>query len=134
MPKSRRSNRRSGPAHAVPLDYRSPDLLADPVPPASPARQFATAGLLAAGALLWLPPHPLADFFDTFYVLVRPKYASLYFPGAALTYVPTVWLHLPAWVMPVLVAGAIVGLTYRVVTELADGVAGALAAGALASL
>jgi hypothetical protein len=89
--------------------------------------------MLARGRL-WMPQHPLADFFDTFYVLVRPKYASLYFPGAALLYVPTIWLHLPTWVMPALVAGAIVGLVYRIVTELIDGVAGALAAVMLASL
>ena len=38
--------------------------------------------MLARGRL-WMPQHPLADFFDTFYVLVRPKYASMYFPGAA---------------------------------------------------
>ncbi len=89
--------------------------------------------MLARGHL-WMPQHPLADFFDTFYVLVRPTYASMYFHGAALMYVPTVWLHLPTWVMPVIVAGAIVGLTYRIVTELADGFLGALAALMLVSL
>ena len=63
--------------------------------------------MLAEGRL-WMPKHELADFFDTFYVLSRPKYASLYFPGAALLYVPTVWLGLPTWLMPIGVAGAIV--------------------------
>src|SRR5205085_1281309 len=89
--------------------------------------------MLAHGRL-WMPQHPLADFFDTFYVLARPKYASLYFPGAALMYVPTIWLHLPTWLMPALVAGAIVGLVYRLVTEIIDGVAGALAAVLMVSL
>lgn len=89
--------------------------------------------MLARGRL-WMPQHPLADFFDTFYVLVRPVYASLYFPGTALLSVPGDWLGWPTWVIPVLAAGAVVGLVYRLVTELIDGVAGALAAMLLVSL
>lgn len=89
--------------------------------------------MLAAGHLA-MPPHPLADFFDTFYVLARPAYASQYFVGAALLYVPTVWLGLPTWVLPAVVAGAIVGLVYRVVAELVDGSAGLLAALLVVSL
>jgi dolichyl-phosphate-mannose-protein mannosyltransferase len=89
--------------------------------------------MLARGRL-WMMQHDLADFFDTFYVLVRPRYASLYFPGAALMYVPTVWLHLPTWLMPAMVAGGIVGLFYRLVTELVNGVSGLLAALLLTSL
>ncbi|MEA2710227.1 MAG: hypothetical protein QOF78_2828, partial [Phycisphaerales bacterium] len=83
---------------------------------------------------LWMPPHPLADFFDTFHILVRPVYASIYFPGTALMYVAGVWLNLPPWVMPLAVAGATVGLLYRVVSELIDGVAGLLAVLLLLSL
>ena len=83
--------------------------------------------MLARGKL-WMPEHPCADFFDTFHVLVKPKYASAYFPGTALVYVPLIWLHLPVWIGPVLVAGAILGLTYAMVAEMADGVAGAIAA------
>lgn len=89
---------------------------------------------MLAGGRLWMPQHPLADFFDTFYVLARPVYASLYFPGAALLYVPTIWLGLPTWFMPALVAGAIVGLSYRVIAELIDGSAGLLAALVLVTL
>jgi hypothetical protein len=89
--------------------------------------------MLAVGRL-WMPQHPLADFFDTFYVLSRPKYASLYFPGAALLYVPTIWLGLPTWLMPIGVAGAVVGVLFRVVAEMLDAVAGLLAAVLLASL
>ena len=89
--------------------------------------------MLARGRL-WMPRHELADFFDTFYVIVRPVYASLYFPGTALMYAPSDWLDWPTWVMPVLAAGAVVGLLYRVVTELVDGAAGLLAALLLASL
>ena len=47
--------------------------------------------MLATGRL-WMPRHELADFFDTFYVLNEPVYASLYFPGTALMYVPAVLL------------------------------------------
>jgi hypothetical protein len=83
--------------------------------------------MLAHGRL-WMPAHPLADFVDSFYLIVRPVYASQYFPGTALMYVPTIWLHLGTWVMPVLAAGAVVGLMYAVVIEMVDGVAGVLAA------
>ena len=83
--------------------------------------------MLARGKL-WMPRHDLADFFDTFYVIVRPVYASLYFPGTALLYAPSDWLQWPTWVMPVVAAGAVVGLVYRVITEVLDGAAGTLAA------
>jgi len=90
--------------------------------------------MLAEGRL-WLPPYPpdVREFFDTIYVLVEPKYAPIYFPGTALLYVPTVWLHLPFWVLPLAVAGASAGLLYRLVTELVDGVAGALSVPLLVS-
>jgi 4-amino-4-deoxy-L-arabinose transferase-like glycosyltransferase len=89
--------------------------------------------MLARGKL-WMPQHPLADFFDTFYVIVKPVYASLYFPGTALLYAPTDWLDWPTWVMPVLAAGAVAGLLYRIVLELVDGAAAALAVLLLLSL
>lgn len=89
--------------------------------------------MLARGRL-WMPPHPLPDFFDTFYVIVRPVYASLYFPGTALMYAPTDWLQWPTWMMPVLAAGAAVGLLYRIIAELVDGAAGLLAALLIVSL
>jgi hypothetical protein len=89
--------------------------------------------LLARGKLC-LPSHPLADFFDSFYILVKPVYCSIYFPGTALLFIPTIWLHLPTWFMPAVASGAAIGLTYRVMTELIDGVAGALAALLMVSL
>jgi len=82
--------------------------------------------MIAAGRL-WMPQHPLADFFDTFYMLVHPVYASIYFPGTALLNAPFVRLGCPYWTMPVLVAGLTVALTYRVTTLLIDGVAGWIA-------
>ena len=76
--------------------------------------------LLAHGTL-WRAPHPLADAFETFHVLTTPVYASIYFPGTAMLYVPAVWLGLPWWLLPLLAAGASVGLFYDIVTELLDG-------------
>jgi hypothetical protein len=72
--------------------------------------------MLATGRL-WTVAHPLADFFENCFILVKPVYASMYFPGAAMLYVPTIWLGLPPWVLPVLTAGAVVGLTYAVVAQ-----------------
>src|SRR5262245_61349998 len=66
--------------------------------------------MLARGAL-WNPQHELADFFESFQMLAKPVYASIYFPGSALMYVPGVWLGLPPWVMPVIVSGLGVALT-----------------------
>ncbi|MEA2734959.1 MAG: hypothetical protein QOE14_1410 [Humisphaera sp.] len=76
---------------------------------------------------LWMPQHPAADSFETFYVLTRPVYASCYFPGTALVYVPAMWLHLPYWLMPALVAGLGAAMLYCVTTELLDGIGGLLA-------
>ena len=89
--------------------------------------------MLAAGRL-WMPQHPLADFFETFHVLVKPVYASIYFPGTALLYVPTIWFHLPFWFGPLMAAAVSVALFYTIVTELVDGVAGLLGALLLISL
>jgi hypothetical protein len=75
-----------------------------------------------------MPQHPLADFFESFYLIVKPVYCSIYFPGTALMFAPMEWLAWPMWILPVLVAGTSVGLLYRIVTELVDGAAGLLAA------
>ena len=58
--------------------------------------------MLARGKL-WMPAHPLPDFFDSFYVLTTPKYASITFPGSAMFFVPALWLHLPTWIIPVII-------------------------------
>src|SRR5579859_5144 len=47
--------------------------------------------ILAHGHL-WMPQHPLADFFESYFVIVKPVYCSIYFPGTALFFVPAVWL------------------------------------------
>ncbi len=82
---------------------------------------------LAIGRL-WMPAHPLGEFFESFMLLHEPVYAAMYFPGAAMMYVPTVWLGLSTWVMPLVISSLAVGVLYLVITQLIDGLAGALAA------
>src|SRR2546421_8522326 len=77
-------------------------------------RMYTLQSQMLARGRLWMPQHPVADSFETFYVLVKPVYAPIYFPGTALMYVPGVWLHWPTWVMPLLIAGAIAALTYLI--------------------
>jgi len=95
---------------------------------------YAIQARMLADGRLWMPAHPAADSFDSPYVLVRPVYASMYFPGTALTLVPGVWLGLPWWVTPLALSAAAVGVLYRVVAEMIDGLAGLLAALMLVSL
>jgi hypothetical protein len=78
---------------------------------------------LATGRL-WMPAHPLRAFFDTFYLITDRAYASQYFPGAAMMFVPGVWLGLPAWVMPLAIAGAAVAMLYLVLREVVGSLAG----------
>jgi hypothetical protein len=91
--------------------------------------------MLASGRL-WMGPHPpeIRPFFEAFNLLVEPKYGSMYFPGTALLYVPTAWLGLPFWTMPLAASAACVGLFYRLVYELIDGVYAAVAVIALLGL
>lgn len=91
------------------------------------------AHMLAQGHL-WMPAHPMGEFFETFYLLTSRCYASIYFPGTALLHVPAVWLSLPTWLIPVCIAGAVVALAYRITCELLDGTAGLCAALMLAAL
>ncbi len=81
------------------------------------------ATMLAHGHLS-MPAHPLGDFFDTFYVITDRAYASQYFPGAAMLFVPGVWLGLAGWVMPLIIAGAAAGMMFLVIRELFDGLCG----------
>lgn len=89
--------------------------------------------MLARGQL-WMPALPLGDFFDSFYILVKPVYCSIYFPGTALIFTPTVWLRLPTWVMPAIVSGLAAMVLYLVISELIDVPAGLLSALLLVSL
>jgi hypothetical protein len=80
-----------------------------------------------AGGHFWKPAHPLASFFDCFQLLVQPVYASAYFPGTAVLYVPGIWLHLPPFVTTLSISGVIAGLIFWITNELVGGVAGWLA-------
>jgi len=83
--------------------------------------------MLSAGTL-WEPQHPAADFFDNFYMLSRPVYAPIYFPGTALADAPFVRLGAPYWLMPVLASGLIVAFLFSIVSALIDETAGLVAA------
>jgi hypothetical protein len=85
------------------------------------------AQMLAHGHL-YLPAHPMADFFQELFIFHKPVYASMYFPGTALLYAPSIWLHIPNWLVGALVSGGAVAMTYRVLAELVDGLAGVLGA------
>jgi len=93
-----------------------------------------TQAQMLAHFRLWMPEHPCADFFETFYVLVKPVYAPIYFPGAALFYVPGAWLHSPSWVMPLIASGLLAAVLFRVIAEMLDPAAGLLAVFLLVSL
>ena len=85
------------------------------------------ARMLAQGRL-WMPRHELAEFFDSFNVIVKPVYAATYFPGTALLYIPGIWLNTAYWFTSILIAAGSVMMLYIVIAELLDGVFGCLAA------
>lgn len=91
------------------------------------------ARMMAEGHFL-LPAHPMADFFETFHVFVKPVYAGIHFLGTTLLNAPGLKAGFPTWVVPILLASLAVALTYRVVTELIDGLSGLVAALLLVSL
>ncbi len=75
----------------------------------------------------WMPPIPLPRYFETFYMFVIPVYASMYFPGAAMMFVPALWLGLPYYFGPLAVSGLCAVMIYLVFTEILDGVCALLA-------
>ena len=76
---------------------------------------------------LWMPAHPMADFFDSFHILVEPVYASIYWPGTGLFGAVGVWLNLPHFAIPLVLYGAVVALTCYVASEATDTLSGILA-------
>jgi len=76
--------------------------------------------MLARGRL-WMPALPLPRFFDSFYILVTPAYASMYFPGMAMMYFPSLLLHLPYTVFTLAAGGLCAAMFYLVLCEALDG-------------
>jgi hypothetical protein len=76
--------------------------------------------MLAKGRF-WMPALPLPEFFKTFYLIVKPAYASMYFPGAAMMWAPALALHLPYWTGTLAVAGLCAGMLYLMLAEILDG-------------
>ncbi|HEV8291375.1 MAG TPA: hypothetical protein VGP94_05610 [Tepidisphaeraceae bacterium] len=89
--------------------------------------------MLAQGRF-WMPPHPVAEFFETFYLITDRVYASIYFPGTALLYVPEIWLRLPLITFPICAAGASVGLTYWILAKLVDPLSALIGAALMVSI
>lgn len=81
------------------------------------------ARMFASGRL-WMPAHPLANFFETFYLITDRAYASQYFPGAALMFMPGALFGLPEWVMPIVIAGLTCGAVFLLMRELFGGAVG----------
>ncbi len=91
------------------------------------------ARMIAHGRL-WMPAHPLAEFFNSFQLLASPVYASIYFPGAAMFFTAGIILHLPFWVVPLMLSGFSCGLFFWVLTQFFDSVVGVLGTIMLISL
>jgi hypothetical protein len=95
---------------------------------------YAIGAHIIASGHLWMPEHPLADFFESFYLLTKPAYCSIYFPGTAMLFAVGVLLHLPGWIVPVLCGAGAVAALYALVCEVIDDTAGLLAAIVIVSL
>jgi hypothetical protein len=85
------------------------------------------ARMLAHGRL-WMPPHELADHFDSFHLITDRVYAAKYGPGTALFLAPAAIAGADLWIVPLLLSAVCVAMLYLVVTEMLDGLAGILAA------
>ena len=79
---------------------------------------YALQTRMAAAGHLWLAPHPMARYFESFHIQVEGAYGSIYFPGNALLQAPGVWLGWPWWRMPQLLSGLAVAVLFLVGLEL----------------
>ena len=95
---------------------------------------YAIGAHIIASGHLWMPLHPLADFFESFYLLTKPAYCSIYFPGTALLFAPGVLLSLPSCVIPALCGAGAVAALHVLICELVDNTAGLLSALTVISL
>lgn len=98
------------------------------------SQSYAIQAQIIASGRLWLPPHPMADFFDTFHVIVEPVYCSMYFPGTAMVFAVGLLAGLPFWPVAAVISAGCVALLFRVIAEIVDGWSALLAAVWLMSL
>ena len=93
------------------------------------------ARMLAMGRL-WMPGigAGIGEFFDSPFLTVDRVYASIYFPGTAVLLTPGVWLNLPFWVMPAVIASAGAAFFYLLVARIFNPVRGVIAVLMLVSL
>jgi hypothetical protein len=75
-----------------------------------------------ASGRLWLPalPAEIRDAFDTFYILVAPKYASQYFPGTALALLPGLLLCIPAAMTSLTLCATAASLAFIAARQIAN--------------
>jgi hypothetical protein len=84
---------------------------------------YMTQAQMLARGRLWSAAYPpeISPFFDTFHFIVDRVYASIYFPGAALSMVPAVWLRLPYWASPLACGATAAAVFFLVMRELFGG-------------
>ena len=82
---------------------------------------FLTQAQQVAAGRLWSRLDPaVADFFDSPYLIVRPVYTGMSWPGTALAYAPGARLGLPPWWTSVALAGLAVGAFFLLVREVGN--------------
>lgn len=95
---------------------------------------YATHAQMMAQGRLWMPAHPLGDFFASFYMVTDPVYVPIYFPGTALAHVPGAALGVPPWITSLGLSGLAAGLLCWIATRWHGPVAGVLASLLLVSV
>lgn len=89
---------------------------------------YALGALMLASGRLWAPSPAAADSFESFHMLTRPVYASIYSPGTAMLYVPGVWLGVPAWVTASVISAVAVTLGFLLMRRVVSTSAGLVGA------
>jgi len=95
---------------------------------------YATHAQMMAQGRLWMPAHPLGEFFASFYMVTDPVYVPIYFPGTALAHAPGAALGVPPWITSLGLSGLAAGLLCWIATRWHGPVAGVLASLLLVSV
>src|ERR1019366_7412178 len=56
--------------------------------------------------------------FDSEYLLMQPVYSVQTWPGYAMIVALGIWLHIPAWIVSVIISAGVVGLFFLIVSDL----------------